>query len=267
MTRHDARRRPPLRRVGGDGLERAARHRARGRAARGCACWRRSSELGYRQNEVARSLKRRATHTLGVVIPDALNPFHATVALAGRAARPPRRLRGARGRDRERPGDRGRPGAGARRPPRRRRHLPGRDRGLGDPQRAARPRHPGGRRVVRGPRPAARHRRRRRVRGDGRRWWRTCAGSATAASRSPTPAQHEESVDNRPEALRRGSARGAASSRCRRGRPPDGRLLHQRRGRDGADGRARAARPPRARRTSRWSASTTSRSPATAAST
>ncbi len=38
-------------------------------------------ELGYRQNEVARSLKRQATKTLGVVIPDALNPFHATVAL------------------------------------------------------------------------------------------------------------------------------------------------------------------------------------------
>src|SRR6476661_8563574 len=38
-------------------------------------------ELGYRQNEVARSLKRRATKTLGVVIPDALNPFQATVAL------------------------------------------------------------------------------------------------------------------------------------------------------------------------------------------
>jgi DNA-binding LacI/PurR family transcriptional regulator len=38
-------------------------------------------ELGYRRNEVARSLKRRSTQTLGVVIPDALNPFHATVAL------------------------------------------------------------------------------------------------------------------------------------------------------------------------------------------
>jgi DNA-binding LacI/PurR family transcriptional regulator len=38
-------------------------------------------ELGYRSNEVARSLKRRSTQTLGVVIPDALNPFHATVAL------------------------------------------------------------------------------------------------------------------------------------------------------------------------------------------
>jgi LacI family transcriptional regulator len=38
-------------------------------------------ELGYSSNEVARSLKRRSTQTLGVVIPDALNPFHATVAL------------------------------------------------------------------------------------------------------------------------------------------------------------------------------------------
>ncbi|HVI38309.1 MAG TPA: LacI family DNA-binding transcriptional regulator, partial [Gaiellales bacterium] len=38
-------------------------------------------QLGYRQNEVARSLKRQTTHTLGVSIPDALNPFHATLAL------------------------------------------------------------------------------------------------------------------------------------------------------------------------------------------
>ncbi len=38
-------------------------------------------ELGYRSNEVARSLKRRSTQTLGVVIPDALNPFNATIAL------------------------------------------------------------------------------------------------------------------------------------------------------------------------------------------
>src|SRR5262249_25789198 len=37
-------------------------------------------QLGYRQNEVARSLKRRTTHTPGVSIPDALNPFHASVA-------------------------------------------------------------------------------------------------------------------------------------------------------------------------------------------
>ncbi len=38
-------------------------------------------ELGYRRNEVARSLRLRATNTLGVVIPDALNPFHASIAL------------------------------------------------------------------------------------------------------------------------------------------------------------------------------------------
>ncbi len=37
-------------------------------------------ELGYRSNEVARSLKRRTTQTLGVVIPDALNPFNASIA-------------------------------------------------------------------------------------------------------------------------------------------------------------------------------------------
>ena len=37
-------------------------------------------ELGYRTNEVARSLKRRATQTLGVVMPDVLNPFHAAIA-------------------------------------------------------------------------------------------------------------------------------------------------------------------------------------------
>src|SRR4029079_4824831 len=38
-------------------------------------------QLGYRQNEVARALKRETTHTLGVSIPDSLNPFHATLAL------------------------------------------------------------------------------------------------------------------------------------------------------------------------------------------
>ena len=31
-------------------------------------------ELGYRTNEVARSLKRRATQTLGVVMPDVAEP-------------------------------------------------------------------------------------------------------------------------------------------------------------------------------------------------
>ena len=37
-------------------------------------------ELGYRTNEVARSLKLRATQTVGVVMPDVLNPFHAAIA-------------------------------------------------------------------------------------------------------------------------------------------------------------------------------------------
>jgi LacI family transcriptional regulator len=36
--------------------------------------------LGYRHNEVARSLRRQATRTLGVVIPDPLNPFYAAIA-------------------------------------------------------------------------------------------------------------------------------------------------------------------------------------------
>ncbi len=38
------------------------------------------ADLGYRHNEVARALRRRATQTLGVVIPDPLNPFFAAVA-------------------------------------------------------------------------------------------------------------------------------------------------------------------------------------------
>ena len=37
-------------------------------------------ELGYRHNEVARALRRAATQTLGVVMPDPLNPFYAAVA-------------------------------------------------------------------------------------------------------------------------------------------------------------------------------------------
>jgi DNA-binding LacI/PurR family transcriptional regulator len=36
-------------------------------------------ELGYRQNEVARALRRATTQTLGVVMPDPLNPFYAAV--------------------------------------------------------------------------------------------------------------------------------------------------------------------------------------------
>jgi DNA-binding LacI/PurR family transcriptional regulator len=38
------------------------------------------AELGYRHNEVARALRRSATQTLGVVVPDPLNPFYAAVA-------------------------------------------------------------------------------------------------------------------------------------------------------------------------------------------
>jgi LacI family transcriptional regulator len=37
-------------------------------------------DLGYRQNEVARALRRATTQTLGVVMPDPLNPFYAAVA-------------------------------------------------------------------------------------------------------------------------------------------------------------------------------------------
>ena len=36
--------------------------------------------LGYRPNLVARSLRRRATHTIGLVVPDIANPFFAEVA-------------------------------------------------------------------------------------------------------------------------------------------------------------------------------------------
>jgi LacI family transcriptional regulator len=37
-------------------------------------------ELGYRPNHVARSLKLRQTHTLGLIVPDAANPFYSEVA-------------------------------------------------------------------------------------------------------------------------------------------------------------------------------------------
>lgn len=36
-------------------------------------------DLGYRHNEVARALRRSATQTLGVIMPDPLNPFYAAV--------------------------------------------------------------------------------------------------------------------------------------------------------------------------------------------
>ena len=123
-------------------------------------------ELGYRTNEVARSLKRRATQTLGVVMPDVAEPVPRRHRPPDRAARAPRRVRRRHLGHGVRPRHRGRPGAGARAPPRRRGHLPGRDGGLGDPRRAARPRHPGRRRLVRRPRPPPGDRRHRRARGD-----------------------------------------------------------------------------------------------------
>jgi LacI family transcriptional regulator len=39
------------------------------------------AELGYRRNEVARALKEKTTHTLGIVVPGALNPFFATLTV------------------------------------------------------------------------------------------------------------------------------------------------------------------------------------------
>ncbi len=38
------------------------------------------SELGYQPNALARSLRRKKTHTLGMIIPDSANPFFAEVA-------------------------------------------------------------------------------------------------------------------------------------------------------------------------------------------
>ena len=38
------------------------------------------SALGYRPNLLARSLRRRATHTIGLVVPDIANPFFADIA-------------------------------------------------------------------------------------------------------------------------------------------------------------------------------------------
>ncbi|RDI94607.1 LacI family transcriptional regulator [Meiothermus sp. QL-1] len=37
-------------------------------------------ELGYQPNQVARSLRKRSSRTLGLIITDILNPFHATLA-------------------------------------------------------------------------------------------------------------------------------------------------------------------------------------------
>lgn len=37
-------------------------------------------ELGYRPNLLARSFRRRVTHTIGLLVPDNSNPFFAEVA-------------------------------------------------------------------------------------------------------------------------------------------------------------------------------------------
>ena len=37
-------------------------------------------ELGYQPNVLARSLRRKKTHTIGIIIPDSSNPFFAEVA-------------------------------------------------------------------------------------------------------------------------------------------------------------------------------------------
>lgn len=39
-----------------------------------------AQELGYQPNQLARSLRQRSSQTLGLVITDILNPFHATLA-------------------------------------------------------------------------------------------------------------------------------------------------------------------------------------------
>ena len=222
-------------------------------------------QLGYRQNEVARSLKRRTTHTLGVSIPDSLNPFHATLALeverrahrdgfavlVAETENDPETEIGA--------------GTGPCGPACGRGHLPGRDRRLGNPQRAARPRHPGGRRVVRRTGRAFGHHRGRRVRRHGR------GGRAPALARpSPhclRPLRPARGAGGHPS---RGAASGAGAARPGAGR---------RRGRCPPQSAAPTTWSPsrcstswsasgrRVPRTSRWSASTTSRSPRTAAST
>ena len=107
--RHHARRGPPLRRVGRRRSRtccttpRPVSEATRLRVLEAIERARLPAERGGAVAEAADDAARSASS-----IPDALNPFHATVAPAGRAARAPRRLRGARGRDRERSRDRGR---------------------------------------------------------------------------------------------------------------------------------------------------------------
>lgn len=38
------------------------------------------AELGYRPNALARSLRRKQSHTIGIIVPDSVNPFFAEVA-------------------------------------------------------------------------------------------------------------------------------------------------------------------------------------------
>ena len=40
------------------------------------------SEIGYRPNAIARSLRARASHSIGMIVPDLSNPFHAQLAVA-----------------------------------------------------------------------------------------------------------------------------------------------------------------------------------------
>ena len=141
----DARRRPQIRCLAGYGLERPALDGAgvRGDPAAGAGGDRGARlppERGGPVAQAALDAHARGRH------PRRHEPVPRHGRAAGRAPRPPRRLRRARRRDRERPGHRVRAGAGARRPARRRRDLPGRHRGLDHPVGAARPRHPGRRR-------------------------------------------------------------------------------------------------------------------------
>ena len=40
------------------------------------------TEIGYRPNAIARSLRARASHSIGMIVPDLGNPFHAQLAVA-----------------------------------------------------------------------------------------------------------------------------------------------------------------------------------------
>ena len=86
--RHPSRRRPPLRRLESPPSRTCCTRPRRWPTTPAAVCWMRSRSWATAQNEVARSLKRQATRTLGISIPDALNPFHATAGARGRAAAP-----------------------------------------------------------------------------------------------------------------------------------------------------------------------------------